>query len=204
MEFFSTTLKNNKYERTRPRISMKRCKLLQNIENFNGFAMDCNDQQYTLLSSDQPDLQQLWIKSISSKLSKLEKRPNRNKSQPDIHQLKQSRSTTATTIKTPAPVKPVFEKPPIDHSNDPFYPLIEKMLDSFPELTKGKVVHASNTYKKPDNVKTDFKDNAFVEYKKVAPPVLEKPKPQIVERKAPAPATNANILEKLDEYFQFK
>ena len=171
---------------------MKRCKVIQNVKKFNGFALDVSEKQFIILSSDQSDLQQLWIKSITSKLSKLERRPKQRQAQ--------GTPSTKSSFDSNKREMPIIDKTPIDHKNDPFYPLMAKLFEAFPELTKGTISQPNNAFNTPDVV--EFKENAFVDYKNVQPIEIEAPKP--IERKAPTPATNANILEKLDEYFQFK
>ena len=196
MECFDTTLSGSKYERKRARISLKKSKLLQNIKGYNGFVIDSQDTLFSCLFSDQPDLQQLWIKSISSKLNKLDKRNNklRNTVQGPSNSITRNEHSPQSSR---GDSRQELERIPIDHSNDAFYPLMDKFLEFFPELTKGKLAKIPQTYTKPTEVKEKTTNN-YQKIKKV------EQKPLQIERKTPVQATNANILEKLDEYFQFK
>eukprot|EP00834_Sanchytrium_tribonematis_P006565 NODE_495_length_6825_cov_1.481267.p2 type:complete len:305 gc:universal NODE_495_length_6825_cov_1.481267:5889-6803(+) len=182
IDFFATTIGDNKYERIRPRISLKKCKLLQMNERSKGFVLEIQEEESILLWSEVQDFQHLWIKSISSKMNKMEKR-SKIKNPPSP----QSRA-----------MRPVLDKRIADPEKDPFYPLLEKLMDSFPELNKGKTLN--NTGNTLTNDLMQGKSSEFDYTQKSHSDVREKQ----TEIKPPTPATNANILAKLDEYFQFK
>eukprot|EP00835_Amoeboradix_gromovi_P002508 NODE_144_length_17694_cov_0.489741.p5 type:complete len:342 gc:universal NODE_144_length_17694_cov_0.489741:8381-7356(-) len=188
IDLFNVELSNSRYECVRDRINLKRCRLVLNLKNFDGFGINIGTE-IILFRLEHVNLQQLWIKSISSKLAKLDRVNKKQESKQDLKKRTNENLKDSSLVSSESTNVEDFTTIPRADQTDIFSPLVAKLFESFPEL------HASKPFDKPD---VDYNDSTSVESKRSGS--LKKSAKLTDKTKA----TNVNILDKLDEYFQFK